>query len=577
MTATDRHWNSPTRAITQRYLLALGIVACLSIGAFAVLQWVIVAQETSAAIVNVSGRQRMLSQRTTLYAMQLVANPGEQAALRATLDRDLNLMERSHRALINGDTALGLPGYPSQAIKSMYFGTQSQTDAMVRQHIADLRGLLAMDASELPNQTDMVNTIAATATGPLLDRLDALVNQYQAESEADIRLLQTIETGVLITTLLTLLLEGTLIFSPAVARIVAERLKLVDAEAHTRLILDNSHDAILMITNNEIIEANPAANRLWRCGHLQHLVGREWLHLFCAPDESLDGFDDPPHLISQGIRTLTIKADDGSRIAADVSFSTTPAGGELGIIVNVRQSTEQLVRIATKLQEQNRELDQFASVTAHDLRAPLRAISNLTTWIEEDLGDHVDEGSRHHLNLLRNRVGRLEQLIDGIHRYARIDRTKHDAESINLDELVNEVFDEQQGDTQMRLRMIDPLPTITDDRTRVWQIFSNIIGNAIRHHDTGSGTINVTCHDNGSNLEFRVSDDGPGIPDEHHERVFEIFKTLKPKDETGSIGLGLALVRKIVKDRSGSIWIESNDRQGTTVAWTWPTATEADS
>ena len=112
---------------------------------------------------------------------------------------------------------------------------------------------------------------------------------YQAESERDIRLLQTIETAVVLTTLLTLLLEATVIFRPAVRRLTEERRKLVAAEAHTRLILDNSHDAILLVRNGEVTEANPAANRLWQCRPEAIIVGRKWDNLFAQLTMALMG------------------------------------------------------------------------------------------------------------------------------------------------------------------------------------------------------------------------------------------------------------------------------------------------
>ena len=234
-------------------------------------------------------------------------------------------------------------------------------------------------------------------------------------------------------------------------------------------------------------------------------------------------------LATNGVRALTVKTDDQTRVAVDVSFGAVPTNDSSpAIIVNLRRSTEQLVRYAARLQRQNQELDQFASVAAHDLRAPLRAISNLSSWIEEDLEDSLDEDTRKHLGLLRNRVGRMELLIDGIHRFASIDRKRREFETVNCGEMIHETFEEQCGDKQMTLVVLGEPPELNEDRTRLWQVFTNLIGNAIHHHDRSSGTISVRCHIEAL-LCVSVSDDGPGIPDEHHERVFGMFKTLKPK------------------------------------------------
>jgi PAS domain S-box-containing protein len=236
-----------------------------------------------------------------------------------------------------------------------------------------------------------------------------------------------------------------------------------------------------------------------------------------------------------------------------------------------RRSAEAALREKTeRLERSNHELDQFAYVTSHDLKAPLRAIANLATWIEEDLGDDVTEEIGENIELLRGRVNRMEALIQGILDYSRIGRETVSAEPVNLSELLPEVIDSLPVPSGFEINVKNPMPVLRAPKVRLTQVFANLIGNAIKYHDRPPGRVDMSVTNGGRWYEFSIEDDGPGIPEEYHDRVFGIFQTLEARDKVESTGIGLTLVKKIVEEQGGHIGIAPREGRGTCFRFTWP-------
>ncbi len=236
----------------------------------------------------------------------------------------------------------------------------------------------------------------------------------------------------------------------------------------------------------------------------------------------------------------------------------------------VAERTAELAHHAAQLEKVNKELDQFAYITSHDLRAPLRAISNLSQWIEEDIGDSFTEETREQMQLLRNRVKRMDGLIEGILEYSRVGRIGIPTEKVDVAELLGEVVDSLSPPEGFTINIPSALPVFTSQRLSLFQVFSNLVGNAVKYRDKPDGTIDITIEDVGDFYQFAVCDDGPGIAPEYHEKVFVIFQTLQPRDEVESTGVGLTLVKKIVNEQGGDIWLESEAGAGAKFIFTWP-------
>lgn len=245
--------------------------------------------------------------------------------------------------------------------------------------------------------------------------------------------------------------------------------------------------------------------------------------------------------------------------------------------IRLQQQKNDLIRVNLRLtdtlkllEQRNQELDQFAYVTSHDLKAPLRAIANLATWLEEDLGNALPAANREQLDLLKSRVDRMEGLINGLLEYSRIGRTQQSYERIDVAELLNDIVDSILPLNGFAVEIAPNMPVLKTTKVPLVQLFSNLITNAIKHHNNPTGTVKISACEIGDFYEFSVADDGPGIDPAYHEKIFTIFQTLKSRDDLESTGIGLSLVKKIVTTEGGHITIDSQLGKGAIFRFTWP-------
>jgi signal transduction histidine kinase len=209
-------------------------------------------------------------------------------------------------------------------------------------------------------------------------------------------------------------------------------------------------------------------------------------------------------------------------------------------------------------------------VTSHDLKAPLRGIANLAAWLEEDLGEKLTEATREQLGLLRDRVQRMNALIEGLLDYSRIGKAAHTMGSVDTGKLLAEIIDSLSPPDGFIVDVAGNMPTLYTDRLHLYQVFSNLIGNSIKHSKGEQGHTVVTAHNQGEYYEFTVADNGPGIAPEYHDKIFMMFQTLEVNDYGSNTGIGLALVKKIVQEHGGSITLESEEGSGATFRFSWP-------
>ncbi len=235
----------------------------------------------------------------------------------------------------------------------------------------------------------------------------------------------------------------------------------------------------------------------------------------------------------------------------------------------LRAHEEELQRYTAELERSNKELDAFAYVASHDLKAPLRAIDNLATWIAEDAGEVLSEDARNHLQLLKQRVERMQRLLDGLLQYSRVGRLNHAPEVVETDRMLQDIVALYDLPPGFVVKVAPHMPTFHTPKAPLEQVLRNLIGNAIKHHDRADGRIAVSGQDAGAYVEFTVTDDGPGIPREFHDKIFQMFQTLKPRDEVEGSGMGLALAKKTVESHGGTIGVESVKDRGACFRFTW--------
>lgn len=237
----------------------------------------------------------------------------------------------------------------------------------------------------------------------------------------------------------------------------------------------------------------------------------------------------------------------------------------------VERSHLALEKTNEELRKSNEGLDQFAYVVSHDLKAPLRGINSLSEWIEEDLGPAATPTVKEKLALLKNRVQRMSNLINGILDYSRIGRSKMEVAPTDVKRLVDEVIDFLGQREGVTLVVSPSLPVLPADRTQLSRVFINLIGNAIKYMDKPGGKVEVFAlpPEHGMHT-LCVRDNGPGIDPRYHEKVFGIFQRLETREEIEGTGIGLSIVKKIIEECGGKIWIESEPGRGAAFWFTLP-------
>lgn len=223
----------------------------------------------------------------------------------------------------------------------------------------------------------------------------------------------------------------------------------------------------------------------------------------------------------------------------------------------------------TDLEQKNNDLKQFAYVVSHDLKAPLRGIETVLTWIDDDFDGNLDPRLLEYHQMIRGRIKRMENLISGILEISRVGRVQKPVERVDVNELLAEVIDNCAPPAGLKVDVQPGIPVLITERILLQQVFTNLISNAIKYHHTKEGYITVTYR-NGEQHEFTVKDDGPGIDPAYHKKIFEMFQTLQERDAFESTGVGLALVKKIVEDKGGVVKVDSEPGHGAAFTFTWP-------
>jgi len=272
-----------------------------------------------------------------------------------------------------------------------------------------------------------------------------------------------------------------------------------------------------------------------------------------------------------------------TRIVRMVKMANEIAGGNYAVYMQEKGNSElsQLTRALNNmasilgshiavLKRQKDEVDQFAHIVSHDLKAPLRGIDNVVTWIEEDHSFDLPPKVNEYLRLIKGRIIRAENLLKGILMYARAGREAPDREVVDVNDVLAEIRGDLGNFNGISLEIQKPMPTLFTQRVPLVQVFSNLIVNAFKYHDKKNGVVNVYWKEEGEYYHFFVSDNGPGIPESYHQKIFAIFQTLQERDTLESVGVGLAIVKKILDDRQLFISVTSEPGKGATFSFTWP-------
>tara|TARA_R110001592_G_scaffold240929_2_gene501287 strand:- start:116645 stop:119548 length:2904 start_codon:yes stop_codon:yes gene_type:complete len=300
-------------------------------------------------------------------------------------------------------------------------------------------------------------------------------------------------------------------------------------------------------------------------------------------DSSIGGFERLAKGDTESIhRDIVFIHKSGKSIWGKLSasiFQTSNHSEELFVnqIIDIgkeRLLTSELQEKNTALEKSNADLDQFAYVASHDLKSPLNAIKKIALWLEEDCGEILPEESREHLSLLVSRTDRMAKLLDDLLAYSRVGSYQYQQETINLKAVVTGIFEMLNDSGRFSVTCDDE--NLCMPRVPFELVLRNLLSNAIKHHDKPEGKIAVALEVQGESYRFSVSDNGPGIPVDMHEKVLEMFQTLKPRDQVEGSGMGLALVKKVVEHYGGGFKHEVSIWGGVSAVFTWPMNSKTD-
>jgi len=357
-----------------------------------------------------------------------------------------------------------------------------------------------------------------------------------------------------------------------------------------RSILDNTVDALVTIDEHGMIEDyNPACERIFGYS-ANEAIGQNVRMLMTAAaakghDEHIQNYVEGGSAKIIGTeREVQGQRKDGETIDLELSVSEIQLGdrrlfsGIMRDITERKQVEAQRDDLVARLQTSNRELEQFAYIASHDLRAPLRALSILPNWLKRDLEKEgaVSQAVEEHLTDMKTQAARMDQLLTDLLDYSRIGRMTGSVSRIDPNAVIEKVRKLLDPMGMHKIEAVNDLPPVETVPTQFQLVVRNLISNAIKHHDRASGRIAISGGYDGNEIFFEVSDDGPGIPPEFHARIFDMFSTLRSRDEVEGSGMGLALIRKTVDGWGGKISVRSDPAaRGATFRFTVPGSRQA--
>jgi len=340
-------------------------------------------------------------------------------------------------------------------------------------------------------------------------------------------------------------------------------------------VFENIVDAyVIMDINGNILKFNEAATELFGYDieqeslNVAKLIYREDFEYAMTSFAELQtqgffkNYEARVYTKSREVRWVHINAS----LVLDKNGIVIAAQGIVRDITDIRTLRLQKEKLLKRLEKSNDELQEYAHIVSHDLKSPLRSISALVSWTKEDNKGKLDDASLQNFDHIEMTLEKMEQLISDVLTYSSVGVSDAKDRDVDTYALVKELVDILYVPDHITVNIDKNLPTIKGDKTKLQQLFQNLISNAVKFSDKDEGKIDVKVKDLPSYFEFSVSDNGIGIKEKFHDKIFKIFHSLnKSKDSTG---IGLSIVKKIVDLYEGQIWLESEPGKGTTFYFT---------
>ena len=349
------------------------------------------------------------------------------------------------------------------------------------------------------------------------------------------------------------------------------QIELKEKEEKYQLLFDNASDGIVLVDVLEmkVLLMNDSFSRMLKKEEeaLRQLSLAELIDsFFPGGNQQHQKLISWQERLSEGEvveEKIQMKDEAGESMHLQVSAVPMPGTHKHLLAIFIRdlsrevQKEERMKSTLAELQEVNEELKNFAYIVSHDLKAPLRAIGSLADWLEEDHKEKLNEEGQEILRLMNARVERMHNLLEGVLAYSRVSRDKEEKVDIDTHILLDQVIDSLAPEEQFSLLIEGEMLPLHFDRTRLFQLFQNLISNAINFMDKAEPVIRIGCEMQEEEVRIWVSDNGPGIEENYFHKIFQVFQTLQARDTYESLGMGLAIVKKIVDRYEGRISLRS--------------------
>lgn len=328
----------------------------------------------------------------------------------------------------------------------------------------------------------------------------------------------------------------------------------------------------LLTVDDHFLEANAALTRL--LGYTRDELLATPLDRLAHPDDRANDAPQRAATLAGDLESYQVEKrylhKDGSVMDCllNVSLIRTFAGEPSYFVVQLVDLTAQK-RLVAELQRANDELQHFAAIISHDLKAPLRAIHTLLRWLDADHANQLNAEGHDLIHLLMQRAEHMDEMINGLLEYSRLGHPDDHRTDIDLNALVRDIAAMIVPNDHFDVVITPALPVVHANPIRMQQVFQNLIDNAVKFCDKEHGIIRIGCEQDVGFWRFWVQDNGPGIDPANYQRIFDLFHKLRtPRPHPGS-GLGLAIVKRIIETEGGKIWVHSNGEL-TTFTFTLP-------
>ena len=359
--------------------------------------------------------------------------------------------------------------------------------------------------------------------------------------------------------------------------------KLWEAEARYRYLIEDAIDTldsgiVLLDRDRQIVWANQTLGYLFNVDR-DELIGADLKRMLQEVDDRITDANVPGQILSSDSDgfVFTLNGDFGERI---LEYRSIPVeteryqGGRIDHYIDLTEMKKlerELVEKTERLEASNKKLEEFSHVVSHDLKQPLRTIQAFSQFLLEDYHDAVDEEGQEYLGRLKRSSERMKHLIDDLLKLSSIGTKREPMEKVDVGDLMTEVHEDLGALlSDVTLEMPQELPTVRANRTRLGELFGNLISNAVRYNDKDDMRIEIHWEDRGPEVVFSISDNGMGIEERYRERIFELFERLSPEDNPESTGAGLAICKRIVEEFGGRIWLDSKLGEGSTFYFSVP-------